>query len=317
MNRGQGEAVAVRDGEMRNNRVCGLTRIAGWRSVIGWMVALTLALLGLGCNRAKTPLWNQAPAPQPAVSAPRAAESAGELPASSTNAGEQAAKAVTAATAPNRQDEHLPLGEIRTGKAGAKRLALTLDVGPWAEVGVAEAILEVLKKGEVQATFFFSGKFVEKQPGFVAKAADSGHYLANHTYSHPDLTKVSREEIISELENTQSLLEKAAGKEIRPLFFRPPYGASSAKVLEAAQSVGFRSVMWTVEALDWQKGATVEKVVARVMERTRDGAIILMHIDKVTIESLPTILERLKGEGYRFVGLEEIVQGPERLKAQD
>ena len=76
-------------------------------------------------------------------------------------------------------------------------------------------------------------------------------------------------------------------------------------------------MMWTVEALDWQKGATVEKVVARVMEKTRDGAIILMHIDKVTVESLPTILERLKGEGYRFVGLEEIVQGPERPKAQD
>lgn len=272
------------------------------KALSAWLPALILSLATPGCIRLTKALERQ-PAPPPAVGAakppPAPAKTIASKPAPSK---------------PKRVEEPSP-DHTGAQPVGEGKLALTLDCGPWADAEIASWILDLLEKRGIRATVFFSGKFVEKHPQVVAKAVAAGNQVGNHTYSHPDLTKLSPEVIVQEVEKTQSLIEKAAGHEVTPLYFRPPYGATNKKVEEAIRSLGFRSVMWTLEALDWQEGATVEKVVDRVLKKAKHRAIILMHITKITQEALPTILEKLKAQGYEFVPLGEAL-GPEQEAAK-
>jgi len=224
-----------------------------------------------------------------------------------------------AAIAPARESEAPQAKESRALQAkapgepaGTKSVALTLDLGPWADPDIAKGILAVLKEKDVPATLFISGKFAEKHAGVVAEAVEEGHPLGNHTYSHPDLTKLSPEQVSEEVDKAQSLIEKAAGHKVTPLYFRPPYGALSQKIRRVVESAGYCLVLWTVDALDWQKGASTQKVEDRVIAKARGDAIILMHITRFTQEALPVIVERLRASGYKFVNLEEVSKEPQK-----
>lgn len=273
-------------------------RAVTFKAIGAWLAVLALLLASSGC------IPSSRPAARAPATPPRLVRESKPAQAPAKTIAPQPAP-----SEPKPAEERTP-GQTRVAPAGEKKMALTLDLGPWTDAEIASGILHILENDGIHATLFFSGKCVEKYPELVAKAVADGHQLGNHTYSHPDLTKLSREAIIQEVEKTQSLLEKAAGHEITPLYFRPPYGATNKKVEEATQSLGFRSVMWTIEALDWQEGATVEKVVDRVLKKAKGGAIILMHITKITQEALPLIVEKLRAQDYDFVSVEEVLREP-------
>lgn len=268
-------------------------------ALTGWLAALPLLLSFSGCIPSTRPAARE-------LTPPRVVHKSKPAQAPAKNI------APEPTFSEPRRAEKPSNGETRTKPAGERKIALTLDLGPWADAKIASGILDILEERGVHATLFFSGKCVEKYPGLVARAVADGHQLGNHTYSHPDLTKLSREAIIQEVEKTQSLLENAAGHEITPFYFRPPYGATNKKVEEILESLGFRSVMWTIEALDWQEGATVEKVVDRVLKKAKVDAIILMHITEITQEALPLILEKLRAQAYEFAGLETVLPKPQK-----
>jgi peptidoglycan/xylan/chitin deacetylase (PgdA/CDA1 family) len=155
----------------------------------------------------------------------------------------------------------------------------------------------------VRGTFFLTGKFSEANPDLTRQIASAGHEIFNHTYSHPDLATVSDDTIAAELQREENINLSLTGKSTKP-YFRPPYGSRNAHILDVAWAQGYRSVYWTVDALDWQTTATDSFVYNRVISNLSNGMIVLMHIgDDITGRILGSLFADIKSRGYSIVSL--------------
>lgn len=191
------------------------------------------------------------------------------------------------------------------GDRSCPQIALTYDAG--SEAAGAAAILDVLKKHKVVSTFFLTGKWVERYPDLAKRIADEGHEIANHSYSHPDLTKLPPEEVIKEVREGEEAIRRVTGKETRPLF-REPYGAFSEEQRRLVQRAGFSySIYWDNDTLDWQFPG-VETLVTRIKERSQNGSIVLMHLNSMeTAAASDTAIPILKEKGFRLVTVTEVM----------
>ncbi|MEW1721445.1 polysaccharide deacetylase family protein [Streptomyces sp. NPDC093109] len=187
-----------------------------------------------------------------------------------------------------------------------KCVALTFDDGP---SGYTNRLLGLLKDYKAKATFYVVGQNVASKPDLVRKEAAAGHQIGNHSWNHPDLTKLTTAQIKSQLSRTDKAVKAATGKS--PTTVRPPYGAQNAKVRSAA---GRPLVNWSVDTLDW-KYRDAAKVAAAVKKYTKPGDIVLMHdIHKTTVDAMPKILADFKSRGYKFVTVDQLF-APTKLKA--
>lgn len=191
------------------------------------------------------------------------------------------------------------------GSTEEKIVALTFDDGP--DSSHTAQILDILDKQNVKASFFIIGKKAEQNEALIRRMQEEGHMIGNHSYSHDfffDLFGTKKME--QDLLKTEQLIEGITGS--GPLLFRPPYGVTNPTVARVVKKRGYKAVGWSVRSLD-----TVlqdeDKIVERIMDRLHPGAIILMHDDReITVKVLERIILKIKKEGYRFVGLEEILK---------
>jgi len=196
--------------------------------------------------------------------------------------------------------------EISKGNTDRRQIILTFDGGDGHQS--AEKILETLASRGLKGTFFLTGKFVESNPELVKKMAGGGHEIFSHTYSHPHLPALSDQEIIRELVKTDGTLRKITGRTAGP-YFRAPYGERDERVLDVAFREGYRSVYWTVDAMDWEEslGETPESVEYRILSTLSPGNIYLLHLgDTISGAILPGLIDKIEAEGYKIVSL---VQG--------
>jgi len=183
----------------------------------------------------------------------------------------------------------------------AKRIAFTFDAAY--DPSPLASILATLEREDVPATFFFTGEFVEDFPDSVAQVVASGAPIGNHSYSHPDFTKISRDEARSQLARTAELLTAAGADDPRPLF-RFPYGARDEATLALVADEGYVSVFWTIDTIDWKPDRTAAEIYDAVMSRLSPGAIVLMHVGgKHTAAVLPSLIADIRAQGYEFVDL--------------
>jgi polysaccharide deacetylase family sporulation protein PdaB len=190
-----------------------------------------------------------------------------------------------------------------------KVIALTFDDGP--DPADTPAILDLLKQYEVKATFFVIGKKANWYPELVKREVLEGHEIANHTYNHIYFNKQMTEySIQKEILKAEQTILSITGK--KPKLFRPPGGFYSENVIRVLQKSGYKLIMWSwhQDSKDWNRPG-VNKIVRSVLEKTRNGDIVLLH-DYVegktqTIEALKQILPKLKERGYRFVTVSELL----------
>jgi peptidoglycan/xylan/chitin deacetylase (PgdA/CDA1 family) len=161
---------------------------------------------------------------------------------------------------------------------GSHSVALTYDDGP--SPRNTPALLDVLAMHNVRATFFLIGEHVRKHPELARRVVAGGHAIGNHTTMHPNLSRKSSERVREELTRCQQTLEDTLG--VKPLLFRPPYGARRPEVLRIARSLGLTPVMWNITAHDWDDlGET--KIQARIDQgilrnrQKRVASNILLH----------------------------------------
>lgn len=184
-----------------------------------------------------------------------------------------------------------------------KQIALTFDDGPGEKT--TPELLKLLKKHKVPATFFMLGQQVEKFPGIVKQISEGGHELANHSYNHPNLVTLSREEVRQQINKTQSAIYQASG--VLPKYVRPPYGSFN---YETAISIGLPIINWSVDSLDW-KSKDEKKIVEEIIKTTEANSIILTHdIHQETIDSMDKVITDLQKDGYTFVTVSELLQNP-------
>ncbi len=185
-----------------------------------------------------------------------------------------------------------------------KEIALTFDDGP--VPSATPKILETLKKESVKATFFVVGRMVDKYPSLLKQIWEEGHDVGNHTYSHPDLTKLSKGDILKELEKTRLLIRKITGKDT--YLFRPPGGRYDNKVIVTTTLAKYKMILWTDYPEDY--GCLSSRLIyQKALSNAEDEGIILLHngLD-TTLEALPKIIWELKKRKYRLVTISELME---------
>jgi peptidoglycan-N-acetylglucosamine deacetylase len=173
---------------------------------------------------------------------------------------------------------------------------LTFDDGP--NRTATPEILDTLAAHGMTATFFVVGQMAAANPAIVRRESREGHTIGNHSWDHPNLTKLDRAQVESELQRTNDVIQQATGT--APTQWRPPYGARNAAVQAAAADVGLTSmVLWTVDPRDWADPPATT-VRDRVLQAVRPGSIVLLHdgTGANTPEALPMILNGLADMGY-------------------
>ncbi len=186
----------------------------------------------------------------------------------------------------------------------AKYCALTFDDGPRPEF-LANA-LPLLAEQEIHATFFIVGRQIAAYPEWVKKIQAGGHELGNHSWNHPQLSRMSASGVRSELTRTADRIAQLSG--IRPQYVRPPYGAQNKTVRSVIESLGWGMALWTVDPYDWQGSATANRTASRILGAVHPNAVILMHEAQPTLKALPTIIAGLRKRGYRMVTYAELMR---------
>lgn len=190
------------------------------------------------------------------------------------------------------------------GDPDAPVLYLTFDAGY--ENGCMPQILDTLKAHQVPAAFFLVGDYLEMRPDLVKRMAEEGHIVGNHTWTHPDMTKLSnRDAFAAELEQVEDLYREITGLEPEK-FYRPPRGDYSQENLELAKELGYKTVFWSLAYADWDNNAqpSAETAFSKLLPRTHNGAVILLHAtSKTNAAILDELLTRWEDMGYTFAPL--------------
>ena len=188
------------------------------------------------------------------------------------------------------------------------RVALTFDGG--ASSVPTPAILKALTDAGVPATIFLTGDFVEKNQDLVVQMARDGFEFGNHSSTHPDMTTVSSQTMIDELNGLETKVVALTGKSTRP-WFRPPFGAYNDRVLQVAADQGYYSVLWTQDSADWRNDIDAATVEARILRYATPGSIIIEHLGSPqSAKVLPEVLSVLKSRGVTFGTLSEVMGTP-------
>lgn len=205
------------------------------------------------------------------------------------------------------KDQLARLDAAYIGNTEEKVLYLTFDAGY--ENGCTAQILDTLKKHNVKAAFFLVGNYLQKNGDLVRRMVDEGHIVGNHTMNHPDMSAVSDKEAFQkELSGLEDLFREVTGKEL-PKFYRPPQGIYSEENLKMAQELGYKTVFWSLAYKDWDndKQPTAEYAEAKLLPRTHNGAVILLHsTSKTNAEALDDLLTSWKSKGYRFETIDKL-----------
>ncbi|SCY96584.1 polysaccharide deacetylase family protein [Alkaliphilus peptidifermentans] len=199
--------------------------------------------------------------------------------------------------APQRR---LPIYSVETSE---KVVAISFDAA-WGDE-FTDDILDALDKYNVKTTFFLVGFWVDKYPDWVKEMHERGHEVGNHSSTHPHMSKLSKADIAKELKVTGDKIFEITG--VQPTVFRPPFGDYNNLLIETAEELGYYTIQWDVDSLDW-KEMGVQPVVDRVTRNVKNGSIILFHNNaKYVAEFLPLVLERLQEQGYKIVPISDLI----------
>ena len=227
----------------------------------------------------------------------------------------QIARAATAPLTPNSPNAirpyPFPVDILFHGSRARHEIALTFDACPRKErPEFSTEIVNYLQREHIPATFFVSGLWAEKCQGGLDQLASVPYFqIGLHGYHHWKSSELTEQVIASEIELTRSTLAKL-GANPKP-FFRPPYGDCPPKLVKVAKSLDVLTVMWDVVSGDPNPRNTADVLERRVSTLTRNGSIVIMHVNNggiFTAQALPTIVTGLRERGFKFVSVGDLVK---------
>jgi probable sporulation protein (polysaccharide deacetylase family) len=156
-------------------------------------------------------------------------------------------------------------------------------------------MLQTMKKYNVKSTFFLDGSWVKKNPSLAKMIREEGHEIGNHAYSHPDLKKMTNARITEELKQTNEVIN--ATLDLTPKWFAPPSGSYRNDVVQIANELGMKTILWSVDTVDW-RNPDPKVMTQKVLSKVHPGAMILMHPTKSSAAGLEEIIKGIKEKGY-------------------
>ncbi|WP_051356600.1 polysaccharide deacetylase family protein [Azorhizobium doebereinerae] len=192
----------------------------------------------------------------------------------------------------------------RSANVDGPYIALTFDDGPNPET--TPKLLKMLEARHIKATFFMLGSNAAANPDVVRSVAAAGHEIGNHSWNHPQLTKISEAAADKQIEDTSAAIQATTG--VKPTNLRPPYGSMTpALQRHIEQKYGMNLIFWSVDPLDW-KVRDAQNINDQIMKQVRPGAIVLAHdIHATTVAAMPRVLDNLIAKGYKFVTVSELI----------
>jgi len=190
----------------------------------------------------------------------------------------------------------------RRGPETDPAIALMINVD-WGDEFI-EPMLDVFRRFGVSATWFLTGRWAKRTPELARRIADAGHEIGNHGSSHAMPSAMSPEEVRRFILEAEDVLAEVTGQ--KTTLFAPPGGDHNRETVAAAAELGYKTVLWTIDTVDWQRPAP-SAIIDRVVGRAGNGALVLMHPTQPTLEALPNILDQLIDAGYRLVTVGELL----------
>lgn len=210
----------------------------------------------------------------------------------------------TPVPSPERSPGPLKPATYSSAHVDGPYIAMTFDDGPSPET--TPRLLDMLKQRNIKVTFFLIGQNAERNPDIVRRILAEGHEIGNHSWTHPQLSKLSDDRVTQEITKTQDTIKNESG--FTPTMLRPPYGAITARQRSWIESqFGLNIILWSVDPFDWKRpGPSV--ITQRILSGARPGAIILSHdIHKQTVDAMPATLDALLAKGYKFVTISQLL----------
>lgn len=167
-------------------------------------------------------------------------------------------------------------------------------------------MLKIFSDEDIKITFFIGGEWAEDNPELLKQIADEGHEIGNHGYSHKHHSKLDLNENIKEIQKTEDIIKSITG--LKTTLFAPPYGDYSKTTLQAANSLGYKTIMWSIDTIDWRRDG-VDKIIGRVIKNPQKGDLVLMHPTADTVTALPYIINKLKNMGFEITTVSNTIIG--------
>ncbi len=183
----------------------------------------------------------------------------------------------------------LPPSPIYRANPNKPSVSFIINVA-WGNEYIAP-MLDTLKKHRVKATFVLEGRWVKNNPEMAKTIAKEGHELGNHSYTHPDMQKLSLQASMKEIDDTNKVIQEVTG--VKPALFGPPSGSFNEMTVKAASNLGMETILWTVDTVDWRKPAP-DVLINRVVTKLHNGALVLMHPTDSTSKSLETLITSIE-----------------------
>lgn len=196
---------------------------------------------------------------------------------------------------------------IAMGNADSNKVYLTFDQGY--EAGYTNKILDALKENDVKATFFVTAHYVNTASDIVQRMIDEGHIVGNHTVNHKSMPSISDDEIQKEVMDLHTVVYEKFGYEMK--YTRPPKGEFSERTIAKTNSLGYKTVMWSLAYDDWdeKKQGREEYGKQKIIDNVHNGAVILLHAtSKDNSNILSDVIKQIKEMGYEFKSLDEFVR---------
>jgi peptidoglycan-N-acetylmuramic acid deacetylase len=219
-----------------------------------------------------------------------------------------------------RKDKNPPLSPKETanflpkyscyhlGDTSKKVLYLTFDEGY--ENGYTGPILDVLKKHKVKAAFFVVKPYINSNEDLIKRMVDEGHLVCNHSSHHLSMASIiDTEKFNKEFSEVEEAFEKVTHGKKMPKYFRPPMGKYSELSLYNTKNLGYKTIFWSFAYMDWEinKQPSHEFAKKRIMDKTHNGAIVLLHaVSKTNAEILDDVITEWKQQGYEIKTLDEL-----------
>lgn len=204
---------------------------------------------------------------------------------------------------PHKKLKDLGNAPIYRGNEKKKAVALMVNVA-WGTEHLPD-MLQIFKQENVKVTFFVDGSWLKKNPDVAKKLVQEGHEIGNHAYSHPLMSQVSRVRMQQEIGKTQELIQETLN--VKAQWFAPPAGDYNQLVCETAGQFGMKTVLWTVDTVDWRKSVSPQMMIAKVQKELGPGHLLLTHPTDRTVKALPEILKIGRDKGLQWMTVGEVL----------
>ena len=165
-------------------------------------------------------------------------------------------------------------------------------------------MLDLFREKDIKITFFIGGEWASENADLLRQMVTEGHELGNHGYYHKHHSQLNFDENRREISQTEDIIYKITG--VKTVLFAPPYGEFNDTTLKAADSLGYKTIMWSIDTIDWRREGA-EVIANRVLKKPHNGAIILMHPVEDTLEALPIIIDQLRERGFEIGKVSDVL----------